>query len=99
MKIGDRIAQAERAEPQNGGWISVKERLPDIKFSNNQIQTTDVVLAINSGTHYFGYFMIHRYDGSFEFVGYDDDMDYGEYSAPTHWMPLPEAPEVTTRHG
>lgn len=63
-----------------GGWISVKERLPEYKqevlvFYGGAIYTADKMLTWEDGHVTF---YIHRFD---------------EWREVTHWMPLPEPPK------
>ena len=75
-------------------WISVKDRLPDcINAESNSHQVTDMVLATTAGYILFGYFDIYKYNGTWEFVSVDTDMDFDRCVTVTHWMPLPEPPK------
>ena len=74
-------------------WISVKDRLPEIEFEDNQHQASIMVLATTCGGILFGYFYIYKYNGTWEFVSYDEDMDFDRCVTVTHWMPLPEPPK------
>nr|DAF41905.1 MAG TPA: Protein of unknown function (DUF551) [Caudoviricetes sp.] len=62
-------------------WISVKDRLPVAK---------EVVLAYESAFDSMS--MAFRLPGTEEFINVGD---YYALDAVTHWMPLPEPPEVT----
>lgn len=61
-------------------WISVKDRLPDPMTS---------VLAYSRGSIYQPDDYPHC-----EVLGYDPDVWNPGWSFVTHWMPLPEPPEV-----
>lgn len=80
--------------PTVGEWISVKDRLPDcINAESNSHQVTDMVLATSGGYIMFGYFDIYKYNGTWEFVSVDTDMDFDRCVTVTHWMLLPEVPK------
>ena len=68
--------------PKKDGWISVKDRLPVAK---------EVVLAYESAFDSMS--MAFRLPDTEEFINVGD---YYALDAVTHWMPLPEPPEVTT---
>ena len=75
-------------------WISVKDRLPEcINAESNSHQVTDMVLATAAGYILFGYFDIYKYNGTWEFVSVDTDLDFDRCVTVTHWMPLPEPPK------
>lgn len=72
-----------------GGWISVKERLPEFD--------TEVLMFLpdaEAGTH----FLSGEYQSEHECDGYIMDEGWvcialGNEYEPTHWMPLPPAPK------
>jgi hypothetical protein len=61
-------------------WIPVSERLPLLRYSNA------VLVYTKSGETYSGLYL-----GNNEWTGLLHDFREGEV---THWMPLPEPPEV-----
>jgi hypothetical protein len=73
----------------NGEWIGVSERPPEAGVP--------VLACWGQRSTSMGIAMIRRSDGKAAwFHKYDiDDDDWGiSMEAPTHWMPLPEPPEV-----
>lgn len=86
-------APTVKQEPTVGGWISVKDRLPKVKMSdvNGKIAFSDYVLiykVYEDGTPWMTV-DICRVDKA-EWV----NVIPGEGWTVTHWMPLPEPPEV-----
>jgi hypothetical protein len=69
-------------------WISVKERLPDLKQK---------VLGFNSSADFFyeGPYFVLTYYGNYWNVDNDTYPNGSNFSnfEPTHWMSLPESPE------
>lgn len=64
-----------------GGWISVKDRLPEID--------EDVLMFFGTGIMAVGF----RLDDA-AWCAYSDGEYYSDcYTHPTHWMPLPEPPK------
>jgi len=74
------VAQALR-EKHNGGWISVKDRLPD----ENDI-FSEFIVMIKDAKHP----TLLQYQGR-EWWG--DAEGYSDTYNVTHWQPLPEAPK------
>ena len=81
------MVAAERLDGLSGGWISVKDRMPeDGKF----------VLVCNDD----GHMMIAKYESEvlrweYKYINYDWDVWDDEEQGPVcWWMPLPKAPEV-----
>ena len=62
-------------------WIPVAERLPE--------ENTDVLVSVDENSDDCGMHVCDYYDGKFLRA------DAGYIWGVTHWMPLPEPPEVT----
>jgi hypothetical protein len=80
--------QAERRDMMSE-WVPVSEDLPE--------EGVHVLACWGQASTSMGIAMIRRSDGKAAwFYHYDiDDDDWGiSMEAPTHWMPLPEPPEV-----
>lgn len=81
------IGRAIDEAPTIGGWISVKDRMPQ--------DETEVVILVQ---HRIGWYRALAWHDEFgwhssaeEFVDGESESDYV-----THWMPLPEPPEEVT---
>lgn len=77
-------------------WISVKERLPEKNGSYLTCNDSGMI-DIDSFTldaYKLDNYDFARYKGKKKalFYSYDSEWGYGEASAVTHWMPLPEKP-------
>ena len=79
--------------PNPAAWVDVKSGLPAVALVTNQIEVTDVVLATDGKWRYYGYFTRYRYDGSWIFIGTDEDMNQIRTKSITHWQSLPELPK------
>lgn len=75
-------------------WISVKDRLPEFGEETYRRKNTDTVLAWDGYEYVMGYFTRFSLFDEVEFQGVDEDGNY-MIKNPTHWMPLPEQPELT----
>jgi len=85
--------------PTIGGWISVKDRMPE--KPELYLTASDApagfpklikILMFVKGLHEtdpYNFRGNHRPG----WVDWDDEYGYYEYDAVTHWMPLPEPPE------
>lgn len=76
-RIDDMITYLDEA-PTVGGWINVKDRLPD--------KSVDVLAVADTG-----WVTTMRYSTEFNLFNVTDDPSSA--IAVTHWMPLPSAPE------
>ena len=79
------------------GWISVKDRLPEKAWEDNQKWFSKVVLAATGRSVLYGSFEVYKYNGTWEFGSYDEDFDFDRCVTVTHWMPLPEPPKEDER--
>lgn len=74
-------------------WISVKERLPEIKINKSlEINESEKVLALLENGQIYKMELTHWYendDNDFNWI-FDDTGEFCE--TVTHWMPLPEPP-------
>lgn len=65
-------------------WISIKDKLPEVRQLTSGIITSDRLLIFVDGDISVGY-----YNGSY----WNDEGNDWNYVKVTHWMPLPEPPE------
>jgi len=70
-------------------WISIKERLPSQEECERYCGWFLVVRSFVPGRPF-----ISRYDGYNEERNYDHGWKYSIDETITHWMPLPELPDV-----
>ena len=78
---GERIGTLDGMERRmTGEWIPVNERLPE--------ENTDVLVSVDENSDDCGMHVCDYYDGKFLRA------DAGYIWGVTHWMPLPEPPEV-----
>lgn len=78
-----------------GKWVSVKERLPELKRFDEDgdtwLMTKTVLVATNKGVT-IGYY---EDDLDPKFKPGWNDREHGERIKVTHWMELPERPKVS----
>lgn len=74
--------------PTVGGWISVKERLPEPNVS--------VLLAVYDRDHGYTYRTVAWLNTSGDWDSNDDGFNQGDEDV-LYWMPLPEPPEEVNR--
>lgn len=75
-------------------WIKISERFPE--------NDTDVLIYNQKDGISTGYFNSSRLEGYYEidgsfFItnsGWETNYSWAPHSSPTHWMPLPEIPNV-----
>jgi Lar family restriction alleviation protein len=68
------------------GWVSVEERLPENIRKQVPYDSQQLLVALRDGTVLMGFLCDERW--------YDANMIDEELFTVTHWMPLPEPPEV-----
>lgn len=93
LRIIDDQKSVDAAEVLRDQWISVDDRLPEAaetvnKDLQDEFSLSNSVLAF--GNNGFAIAMVERDEYHEIFV----DMDGNYISEVTHWMPLPEPPEV-----
>ena len=80
--------------PTVGGWISVKDKLPELKRYDEDgdtwLMSSPVLVATSKGV------TIGFYEDDLDpkFKPCWNDREHGEKIKVTHWMPMPEEPEV-----
>lgn len=91
------ICQMLDDAPTVGGWISVKDRLPEEHECANEdgewLESDYVLTYVSNSLPYYPRFYIGQtVDGVWDLEGSDflDDRDHV-----THWMPLPKPPAAT----
>ena len=72
-------------------WISVEERLPDCEWG---AESEAVLFVTKQGTMYTGYYGCGGIYRDRYFREYKNSTDGYDISFITHWMPLPEAPNM-----
>lgn len=79
--------------PTVGGWISVKDKLPELKRFDEDgdtwLMSSPVLVATNKGVT-IGYY---EDDLDPKFKPCWNDREHGEKIKVTHWMELPERPK------
>lgn len=69
------------AAPTVGGWISVKDRLPE--------NETEVIIIVQ---HKIGWYRAFAWHDEYGWHSSAEEFGDGESDFVTHWMPLPEPP-------
>lgn len=81
-------------------WISVKDRLPELKDKSIASESEDLLVLDSSGIIYVAYLNFYPISGYRTKESYSwSDRSTGcgccsEELTPTHWMPLPKPPKT-----
>jgi hypothetical protein len=71
-------------------WISVKDRKPKLKYSDDTTKYSDTVIVTDGKYRTSACWLYSTWGG---WYGWYDDGDE-ELKGITHWMPMPEAPTI-----
>ena len=83
-------------QPTVGGWVSVEDRLPEPVCARYMEDIKPVLLYSPKGGYYVGWYYGPNWNGKKLFIN-RTSRDSWQYitTKVTHWMPLPEQPEVS----
>lgn len=84
MKVMEWIDSA----PTVGGWVSVKDRLPE--------NETEVIIIVQ---HRIGWYRAFAWHDAYGWHSIADEFCDGDSDLVTHWMPLPKPPKEVTKDG
>ena len=83
----------ELKERRSGGWISVKDRLPDTSEKGLGVMYSDCCLVCDSyGWCGMAYYMTDDKESGWEFADAQNKLKI-DWTEITHWQPLPEPPK------
>ena len=91
-KVCDKLKSLQPQEPvvspTIGGWISVKDRLPE-----------DETVVIAYVQHKIGWYRMFAWHDMYGWHSSASEFDDKDSDYVTHWMPLPEPPKEVTPDG
>jgi hypothetical protein len=94
---------ATEALQSESEWISVEDRLPEVKYNKYGDHSDNVLAWCNGELMVLCLSEVDGEDGGYAIVWCNcygridsDDAEFDDEYKPTHWMPLPQAPSIKT---